>query len=312
MVLSFSFCWLELDLTIFCQPMMWETLIWSEGMLFRLLVWKGLDLKTRQDWFRSAQIESLVWRSCLVRNKGIVAKEATPLFLMVLASREVTTGKQPVRVKSQKGFDMLRPRFGPRPSPTAAVMDDAFVRDWALRRCGRRRIHMDAHGYCNIYGMIYGYPEIYRYIYMGSFTISGELLSAPQAASRKDFCCFTWRSLSFVTTCFNIDKLGPKGKAFLSFFCVGCGTATLSLVASSASWFEGYFVLAAGMANPYWGQQDARHATSELRQFQLRWQLLFDAKSYFIAVIFRVRYSWTRLIVGCWLSISVNLFCNPS
>lgn len=29
------------------------------------------------------------------------------------------------------------------------------------------------------------------YIYMGSFTISGELLSAPQAVSRKDFCCFT-------------------------------------------------------------------------------------------------------------------------
>lgn len=196
---------------------------------------------------------------------------------------------------------MLRPRFGPRPSPTAAVMDDAFVRDWALRRCGRRRIHMDIIWY-----------NMWVYIYMGSFPISGELLSAWEAVSRKDFCCFTWRSFSFVSTCFNIDKLGPKGKAFLSFFCVGCGTATLSLVASSASWFEGYFVLAAGMTNPYWGQQDARHATSELRQFQLRWRLLFDAKSYFIAVIFRVRYSWTRLIVGCWLSISVNLFCNPS
>lgn len=142
---------------------------------------------------------------------------------------------------------------------------------------------------------------------MGSFTISGELLSAPQAVSRKDFCCFTWRSFSFVSTCFNIDKLGPKGKAFLSFFCVGCGTATLSLGASSASWFEGCFFLAAGMANPYRGQQDARHATSELRQFQLRWRLLFDAKSYFIAVISRVRYSWTRLIVGVaqfWRSVS--------
>lgn len=35
--------------------------------------------------------------------------------------------------------------------------------------------------------------------------------------------------------------------------------------------------------------------------------LLFDAKSYFIAVISRVRYSWTRLIVGVaqfWRSVS--------